>query len=137
MGCWAIDPHGMGAFEEGLHRLGIGQSRCLYCGLLSDRVATLEHDWVLLEPDMTPLAHMVPAEHRWIELSDGRVTVYGVGPPDPSQRCRIEHRLACSAQPLPDLWPWLTTLRSENGRRAERQVEAEPPEPSEGWPDAG
>ncbi|MER6187619.1 DUF6083 domain-containing protein [Streptomyces sp. NPDC001652] len=46
---------------------------------------------------MEPLARSVPAEHRWIELSDGRVTVYGVCPPGPFQRCRIEHRLACSA----------------------------------------
>ncbi|EFL34865.1 predicted protein [Streptomyces viridochromogenes DSM 40736] len=49
------------------------------------------------------LAHTVPAERRWIELSDGRVTVYGVCPPDPFQRCRIEHRPACSAQRLPDM----------------------------------
>ncbi len=92
---------------------------------------------VLLEPDMAPLAHTVPAEHRWIELSDGRVTVYGVCPPDPFQRCRVEHRLACSEQPLPDLWPWLTALRDENARRAERLADPEPPEPSEEWPDAG
>ncbi|MFF8946381.1 DUF6083 domain-containing protein [Streptomyces sp. NPDC014864] len=68
----------------------------------------------------------MPAEHRWIELSDGRVTVYGVCPPDPFQRCRIEHRLACSAQRLPALWPWLTMPRGENGRHAERQLQAEP-----------
>ncbi|WP_268248809.1 DUF6083 domain-containing protein [Streptomyces brasiliensis] len=72
-----------------------------------------------------------------IELSDGRVTVYGVCPPDPFQRCRIEHRLACSAQPLPDLWPWSTTLRAEKGRRAERQAATGPPGPPEEWPDAG
>ncbi|MEV6161543.1 DUF6083 domain-containing protein [Streptomyces sp. NPDC052052] len=52
-----------------------------------------------------PLAHVVPAEYRWIETSDGRVAVYGVWPPDPFQRCRIEHRLACPEQALPDLWP--------------------------------
>ncbi len=86
---------------------------------------------------MAPLAHTVPAEHRWIVLSDGRVTGYGVCPPDPYQRCRIEHRLACSAQPLPDLWPWLTALRDENERRAKRQEDPEPPEPPEEWPDAG
>ncbi|WP_230194693.1 DUF6083 domain-containing protein [Streptomyces coriariae] len=68
-------------------------------------MATLEQDWVLLEPDMRPLAHTVPAERRWIELSDGRVTVYGVCPPDQFQRCRIEHRLTCPQQVLPDLWP--------------------------------
>ncbi|MET8446580.1 DUF6083 domain-containing protein [Streptomyces sp. NPDC005209] len=127
----------MGDLEEWPRRLTGGQSRCPYCGLLQDRVATLEQDWVLLEPDMAPLAHTVPAEHRWIELSDGRVAVYGVCPPDPFQRCRIEHRLACSAQPRPDLWPWLTTLRAENGRRVERQADPEPPEPPEEWPDAG
>ncbi|WP_268248810.1 hypothetical protein [Streptomyces brasiliensis] len=27
-------------------------------------MATLEQEWVLLEPDMTLLAHTVPAEHR-------------------------------------------------------------------------
>lgn len=99
-------------------------------------MATLEYDWVMLEPDMAPLAHTVPAEHRWIELSDGRVTVYGVCPPDQFQRCRIEHRLACPAQSLPDLWPWLTALRGENARQAERD-EPEPPPPPELWPDAG
>ncbi|MFF7953796.1 DUF6083 domain-containing protein [Streptomyces griseorubiginosus] len=54
-------------------------------------------------------------------------------PPDPFQRCRIEHRLACSAQPLPDLWPWLTSLRDENERRVGRQAEAEPPETTAQW----
>ncbi|MEV7129820.1 DUF6083 domain-containing protein [Streptomyces sp. NPDC093260] len=127
----------MGHLEEEPRRLRSGQSRCPYCGLLQDRVATLEQDWVLLEPDMNPLAHTVPAEHRWIELSDGRVAVYGVCPPDPYQRCRVEHRLACSAQPLPDLWPWLTSLRGENARRVERQAGSEPPRFPEQWPDAG
>ncbi|WP_079162937.1 DUF6083 domain-containing protein [Streptomyces canus] len=127
----------MGALEEGPRRLRGGKSRCLSCGLPADRVATLEYDWVLLEPGMEPLAHTVPAEYRWIALSDGRVTVYGVCPPDPFQRCRIEHRLACSAQPLPDLWPWLTSLRGENQRRVERQTEPEPPETPETWPEVG
>lgn len=85
---------------------------------------TLENDWVLLEPGQNPPAHVVPAEYRWIELSDGRVTVYAVCPPDPQQRCRIEHRLACSGQSLPDLWPWLTVLREENARAAERAANA-------------
>ncbi|MEU9995395.1 DUF6083 domain-containing protein [Streptomyces sp. NPDC050848] len=120
----------MGVSEERRRRLGTGQSRCPHCGLPTDRVATLEHDWVLLEPDMTPLAHTVPAEHRWIVLSDGRVTVYGVCPPDESQRCRIEHRLACPAQQLPDLWPWLTTLRAENTHRTSHQP------PPKQWPNA-
>ncbi|WP_328536691.1 DUF6083 domain-containing protein [Streptomyces sp. NBC_00344] len=127
----------MGVSEKGPCWLGGGQSPCPYCGLLGDRVLTLEHDWVLLEPDMMPPSHTVPAEHRWIVLADGRVTVYGVCPPDPSQRCRIEHRLACPAQPLPDLWQWLTSLRGENGRRVERQAVPEPPESREEWPDAG
>ncbi|WP_107093833.1 DUF6083 domain-containing protein [Streptomyces sp. AS58] len=133
----ADDSHSMGVLDEKPRRLGGGQPCCPYCGLLQDRVATLDQDWVLLEPDMHPLAHTVPAEHRWIELSDGRVTVYGVCPPDQSQRCRVEHRLACPAQPLPDLWPWLTSLRGENARRAERQDDPGPPPPPEEWPDAG
>ncbi|MEV6883989.1 DUF6083 domain-containing protein [Streptomyces sp. NPDC051135] len=131
------DPHGMGRWEKQPRRLKGGQSPCPVCGLPQDRVPTLEQDWVLLEPDMRPLAHTVPAEHRWIELSDGRVTVYGVCPPDPSQRCRVGHRLACPAQPLPDLCPWLTSLREENARQAERKNSPEPPPPPEEWPDAG
>lgn len=97
----------------------------------------------MLEPDLRPLAHEVPAGHRWIELSDGRVTVYGVCPPDPFQRCRIEHRLACPKRSLPDLWPWLTDRRSENARRGEdvrrteRRHAPEPEPPPEEWPDAG
>ncbi|MEU9521260.1 DUF6083 domain-containing protein [Streptomyces sp. NPDC048224] len=127
----------MGRWEKQPRRLKGGQSPCPVCGLPQDRVPTLEQDWVLLEPDMRPLAHTVPAEHRWIELSDGRVTVYGVCPPDQSQRCRVGHRLACPAQPLPDLWPWLTSLREENARQAERKNSPEPPPPPEEWPDAG
>ncbi|MCT9078796.1 DUF6083 domain-containing protein [Streptomyces fulvoviolaceus] len=116
----------MGAIE-GPRRLGGDQKfTCPFCGLPQDRVPTLEQDWVLLEPDVDVLAHLVPAEHRWITLSDGRVTVYAVCPPDPFQRCRIEHRLACSGQELPDLWPWLTSLRDENARRADRQATGEP-----------
>ncbi|MCX5385674.1 DUF6083 domain-containing protein [Streptomyces sp. NBC_00083] len=126
----------MGASKGTPRRLGGGQSRCPCCGLPQDRVATAERDWVMLEPDMMPPAHTVPPDHRWIELSDGRVTVYGVCPPDPSQRCRIEHILACPAQPLPDLWPWLSALRGENARHAEREGAEPPPAPAQ-WPDAG
>ncbi|WP_203349846.1 DUF6083 domain-containing protein [Streptomyces sp. S-9] len=126
----------MGASEEP-RRLDGGQSRCPQCGLLGDWVATLDHGWVLLESEMRPLAHTVSADRRWIELSDGRVTVYGVCPPDQFQRCRIEHDLACPAQPLPDLWPWLTSLRIENARRVERQTDPKPRTPPEQWPDAG
>ncbi|MGQ5578971.1 DUF6083 domain-containing protein [Streptomyces sp. ECR3.8] len=86
------------------------------------------------QTDMRPLAHTVPADHRWIELSDERVMAYGVCPPDQLQRCRIEHRLGL-AQPLPDLWPLLTSLRGENARQAERRDDPKPP--PEEWPDAG
>jgi hypothetical protein len=107
--------------------------------LLQDQAQTPEHDSVLLEPGLLVPAHLVPAEHRWIELSDGQVAVYGVCPVDGEQRCRIEHRLACPGQELPDLWPWLTILRGENARKAERQ-EVEPPASSPGsreLPDVG
>ncbi len=87
---------------------------------------------------MRPLAHEVPAERRWIELSDGKVTVYGVCPPEQTQRCRIEHALACPRQQLPDLWPWLTALREENARKAQRQAESPTlPTGEEGLPDTG
>lgn len=118
-------------------RLDGDRPSCPHCGLPQDRVATLDHDWVLLEPDMNPLAHTVPADHRWIELSDGRVALYGVCPPDQFQRCRIEHRLACPASPLPDLWPWLTALRDENARQSERREAPDPLPRPEPWPDTG
>ncbi|MEV1021310.1 DUF6083 domain-containing protein [Streptomyces sp. NPDC050264] len=119
----------MGDFNEKVRRLGSAQLPCPACGLPQEQVQTLEHEPVLLEPDMLLLAHTVPADHRWIELSDGRVALYGVCPPDPFQRCRILHELACPGQALPDLWPWLTTLRQENARKAERQHEEPPPLP--------
>ncbi|MFF3484453.1 DUF6083 domain-containing protein [Streptomyces sp. NPDC002701] len=110
---------------------------CPSCGLPQDRVATLENDWVLLEPGVEILAHLVPAGHRWIALTDGRVAVYAVWPPEALQRCRIEHRLACSGQRLPDLWPWLTALRQENAWRVEREANTEPTTVEEEWPDVG
>lgn len=94
---------------------------------------------MVLEPDLRVAAHLVPAEFRWIELSDGRVTMYGMCPVGGAQRCRIEHRLACSRQELPDLWPWLSVLRAENRRSAERLRE-EPsimPPGDEQLPDVG
>ncbi|MFF8393094.1 DUF6083 domain-containing protein [Streptomyces sp. NPDC016172] len=127
----------MGAVDDGLRRLRVGRNACPRCRLPQDRVATLEHEWVLLEPGVEVPALLVPAGHRWIPLSDGQVAKYGVCPPDGSQRCRIEHRLACAQQPLPDLWPWLTALREENARAAERRTDPEPPRPPEVWPDAG
>ena len=128
----------MGAIEEEPRRLHAEQTfTCPFCGLPQERLPTLEHDWVLLEPKVTVLAHLVPAECRWIELSDGRVTVYGVCPPDPAQRCRIEHRLACAGQALPDLWPWLTALREENARAAQRRAVGEPVLAEVEMPDAG
>ncbi|MEU7154741.1 DUF6083 domain-containing protein [Streptomyces sp. NPDC045470] len=118
--------------------MGSGLLTCPYCGLPQEQVATLDHDPVLLEPRMRVPAHKVPAERRWIELSDGRVTVYGVCPPEPTQRCRIEHALACPEQQLPDLWPWLTALRQENARKALRQAESPPLSTrEEGLPDTG
>ncbi|MFD8570152.1 DUF6083 domain-containing protein [Streptomyces sp. NPDC059639] len=115
------------------------QLTCQHCGLPQDQVQTLERDPIMLEPDMRPLAHTVPAERRWIELSDGRVTVYGVCPPVVEQRCRIEHALACPGQELPDLWRWLTMLRDENRRKSERQRNEPPPVPPGGeqLPDVG
>lgn len=122
---------------EGARHIGRGQTfDCIYCGLPQERMRTLDNDWRMMEPGMEPLAHTVPADHRWIVLSDGRVALYGVAPPDMFQRCRIEHVLACPKQGPPDLWPWLTVLREENGRRAERGPEP-PSEPDTGLPEVG
>ncbi|KOT49928.1 MULTISPECIES: DUF6083 domain-containing protein [Streptomyces] len=128
----------MGASSKPSRRAASVRLTCPYCGLPQDQVLTPDRDPVLLEPEMRPLAHEVPAERRWIELSDGKVTVYGVCPPEQTQRCRIEHALACPRQQLPDLWPWLTALREENARKAQRQAESPTlPTGEEGLPDTG
>lgn len=112
----------MGESHEKLRRLPTAAGPdCPHCGLPQEELRTLEHDAVLLEPDLRVPAHVVPAERRWIELSNGRATVYGVCPVDGAQQCRVEHRLVCPGQALPDLWPWLTALREESRRRAERR----------------
>ncbi|MFJ9037944.1 DUF6083 domain-containing protein [Streptomyces sp. NPDC102406] len=124
---------------EGARRRGRGQLyTCIYCGLPQERVWTLDRGTRMLEPDVRPLAHTVPADQRWIELSDGRVAMYGVCPPVAEQRCRILHELVCPGRELPDLWPWLTVLREENRLRADRQAETPPlPSGGEGLPDVG
>ncbi|MEV6759044.1 DUF6083 domain-containing protein [Streptomyces sp. NPDC051214] len=94
---------------------------CPYCGLPQDQVDTLGPGPVLLEPVWRPLAHRVPPERRWIGISRGRVTVYGVCPPVAEQRCRIEHALVCPGQPLPGLWPELTKMREVNAQKAARR----------------
>ncbi|WP_267884869.1 hypothetical protein [Streptomyces rimosus] len=41
-------------------------------------------------------------------------------------------------QQLPDLWPWLTVLRKENARKAQREAESPTLSTSEeGLPDTG
>ncbi|WP_165283243.1 MULTISPECIES: DUF6083 domain-containing protein [unclassified Streptomyces] len=124
---------------EGARCLGREQLfTCPYCGLPQERVPTLDDGTVMLEPDMMVAAHLVPADHRWIVLPDGQVAMYGVSPVDGAQRCRLEHRLACPRQELPDLWQWLTTLREENARRSERLPDPPSPrEPDEGLPEVG
>ncbi|MEV1022189.1 DUF6083 domain-containing protein [Streptomyces sp. NPDC050264] len=121
----------MGVIEESTGRSIAGRNPCEFCGLPQDRVATLSHEFVLLEPNMEVSAHLIPAESRWITVSDGQVVVYGVCPPDTAQLGRIEHRLVCPEQELPDLWPWLTELREKNAWRAQRLVDPPPPDPGE------
>lgn len=113
------------------------QLTCPLCGLPQDQVDTLGPEPVLLEPVLRPLAHTVPPERRWIEISRGRVTVYGVCPPVAEQRCRIEHALVCPSQPPPDLWPELTRLRDLNAERSKLRADAPRIPGGEQLPDAG
>ncbi|MFJ8804549.1 DUF6083 domain-containing protein [Streptomyces sp. NPDC102490] len=108
-----------------------GQSPSPVCELSQDRAPTHQQDWTLLKPDTKPVAHTVPADHRWIELPDGRATADGACPPAQSQRCRIEHHLTCPAQPLPDPWPRLTPPTSRKlptNTTTEHPVQPPPPE---------
>lgn len=81
-------------------------------------VPTDDHDWIMLEPDFAPAAHTVPPRQRWYVRQGWAVLDDGC--PQPRQKCRVAHALACPDQELPDLWPWLTTLRKESHRKAQR-----------------
>ncbi|MEV2215565.1 DUF6083 domain-containing protein [Streptomyces sp. NPDC050997] len=44
----------------------------------------------------------------------------GDAEPAPGMACRIAHRLACPGLEPMDLWRWLTAMREENARKAQR-----------------
>lgn len=107
--------------DKDLWRTGQDQSHpgtCPKCGLPWEPTPTDGHDWVMLEPDFEPAAHVVPPRQRWV-IRRGRA-VQDDGCPNQGQQCRVAHSLTCPDQNLPDLWPWLTTLRKENHRKAQR-----------------
>jgi hypothetical protein len=96
---------------------------CPECGLEADRFLTLSQAWVLLEP-LEPVnvlpAHFVPPRQRWLINSDGVAWNPWNAEPTEGAQCRISHMVACPGIEPPDLWPWLTAMREENARRAQR-----------------
>lgn len=104
-----------------LWRTGQDQSQpdtCPKCGLPWEPVPTNDHDWTMLEPDFRSPAHTVPPRQRWYVRQGWAVQDDSC--PKPGQQCHIPHALACPDQELPDLWRWLTALREENLRKAQR-----------------
>ncbi|MCX4706749.1 DUF6083 domain-containing protein [Streptomyces sp. NBC_01373] len=111
---------------------------CPECGLMADRFPTYSEAWVLLEP-LDPVealpSHFVPPGERW--MVDGNGVAWNAGDAEPAQGavCRIAHRLACPGLEPVDLWRWLTAVRAENARKAQRLFNPprlpEPPEVGE------
>ena len=98
---------------------------CPDCGLVGERHATYYGTHVLLEPDMSAPAHMVPAWHRWYVDSNGTAWNSREDEPEPGAACRVPHRIACPG-PSPGeagLWRWLDAVREENARRAGRKAD--------------
>lgn len=94
---------------------------CAHCGLPQDRYpAYYSGYWVLLEPRIVVDAHTVPPRRRWILTPDGTAMNLWDAEPLPGTRCRIAHRAVCPCLPREDEPPWVTAVREENGRRAQR-----------------
>lgn len=96
---------------------------CPECGLNADRFPTYTDAWVLLEPldpvEVLP-SHFVPPGQRWMVDENGVAWNAGDAEPAPGMACRIAHRLACPGLEPLDLWRWLTAMREENARKAQR-----------------
>ncbi|MFG2884770.1 DUF6083 domain-containing protein [Streptomyces sp. NPDC048297] len=110
---------------------------CPRCGLTGDRRPTYTGQHVLLEPDRTAPAHLVPGGHRWHVDGNGTAWNGGLGEPPAGTTCRIPHQLACPGLTLDEIqpWRWLTEVREYNVRLARRKA-AEAAFP-ESLPDAG
>ncbi|MFF1834867.1 DUF6083 domain-containing protein [Streptomyces sp. NPDC058231] len=94
---------------------------CPHCGLSQDRYpAHYTGHWVLLEPRIVVAAHTVPPRRRWILTPDGKAMNLWDAEPLPGTRCRIAHRAVCPYLPREDDPLWVTALRQENERRAQR-----------------
>ncbi|MFG2924671.1 DUF6083 domain-containing protein [Streptomyces sp. NPDC048305] len=107
---------------------------CPFCELRQDRYPTsYAGHWILLEPRVLVPAHTVPPRRRWIVTSTGTAMNLWDAEPLPGTRCRIPHRLACPGLVAEDVWPWLTALRTHNGRRTQRLFDL----PGDGFPGNG
>ncbi|MET8788370.1 DUF6083 domain-containing protein [Streptomyces sp. NPDC004589] len=100
---------------------------CPNCGLMGERRATYTGQHVLFEPGFTVPAHLVPGGHRWHVDTDGTAWNGGLDEPPQGTVCRIPHQLACPGLTLDEIkpWRWLTAVREENTRRAQRKADAE------------
>lgn len=109
---------------------------CPECGLEADRFPTLSQAWVLLEP-LDPVntvpTHMVPPGFRWLIDSDGTAWNPSLAEPTAGAVCRVPHALVCPGVPEANPWRWLTAVREENERRAQRLYNP----PRSTAPDAG
>lgn len=96
---------------------------CPECGLEADRYPTLSRAWVLLErldPVNVVPSHMVPPRFRWLINTDGVAWNTWLAEPTPGAQCRIPHHLVCPGLEPANPWAWLTAVRLENERKAQR-----------------
>ncbi|EST19282.1 DUF6083 domain-containing protein [Streptomyces roseochromogenus] len=100
---------------------------CPHCGLAGERRPTYTGQHVLLEPALVLPAHLVPGGHRWHIDSNGVAWNGGFTEPLAGSRCRIPHQLACPGLSLDEIrpWRWLSAVREENARRAQRRADEE------------
>ncbi|MEW1692946.1 DUF6083 domain-containing protein [Streptomyces sp. NPDC091265] len=94
---------------------------CPHCGLPQDRYRTqYTGHWVLLEPRIHVAAHTLLPRRRWLLSPDGVAMNLWDAEPLPDTRCRIAHRAVCPHLPREGEPPWVTAIRQENERRAQR-----------------
>ncbi|MFD0019796.1 DUF6083 domain-containing protein [Streptomyces sp. NPDC058382] len=118
------DPALLAALEGATAPPPPARPECPHCGLPQDRYPTYyTGHWVLLEPRIVVAAHTVPPRRRWILTQDGRAMNLWDAEPLPGARCRIAHRTVCPYLHREDEPLWVTAVRQENERRAQRLFE--------------